>query len=234
MTASSLTTPAPADEVEPAGSTGPRVVNLSAGELGDAVYVGRRSQRRGLEESAFANPYRVGADGTRADVIQRYRRWLLGQPALLDRLHELRGRRLACWCKPAACHADVLVELVDADALLDELKAAGVRVEARGDRLALLPASAVDDALVARVRPHKAALLALLAARSTPPLQTDTTTPTECEPLKHEPVPAGRDDRGWTRYVCHKCGRFYCYSPDAPPALRPALEATYPNCRGDK
>ena len=91
---------------------------------------------------------------------------------------------------------------------------------------------------MARVRPHKAGLLALLEARSRPavaePLQPAVTTPTGCEPLKHEPEQAGRDDRGWTRYVCRKCGRFYCYAPDAPAALRPTLEPTYPNCRKDK
>jgi hypothetical protein len=215
---------------EPEAGSRPRVLNLRHHELGDAVYVGRANPRRGLAGSAFGNPYRVDVDGTRADVVAKYRRWLLGQPALLGRLHELRGRRLACWCSPAACHADVLAELVDASAVLAELKAAGVRVEARGDRLRLLPASAVDEALVARVRPHKAGLLALLEAQSRPavaePLPPAATTPAECEPLKHEPEPAGRDDRGWTRYVCRKCGRFYCYAPGSPAALRPALEPT--------
>ncbi len=222
--------PAAAVVEEPPAASRPRVVNLRRVPLGDAVYVGRANPRRGLAGSAFANPYRVDVDGTRADVIEKYRRWILDQTALLDRLHELRGRRLACWCSPAACHADVLTELVDADTVLAELNAAGVRVEARGDRLALLPASAVDEALVARVRPHKAGLLALLEARSRPavaePIPPPATTPTACEPLKHEPEPAGRDDRGWTRYVCRKCGRFYCYAPDAPAALRPTLEPT--------
>ena len=155
------------------------MLNLHHEPLGDAVYVGRANRRRGLAGSDFGNPYRVDADGTREHVVEKYRRWLLGQPALLDRLRELRGRRLACWCSPAACHADVLIELVDADAILDELKAAGVRVEARGDRLALLPASAVDEAIVARVKPHKAGLLALLEARSGPARRGDNETPEE-------------------------------------------------------
>ena len=34
-----------------------------------------------------------------------------GQP-LRKKLSELRGFRLGCWCKPKACHADVLVDLV--------------------------------------------------------------------------------------------------------------------------
>ena len=101
-------------------------MNLRHEELGDAVYVGRANPRRGLAESIFANPYRVDVDGTRAEVIKKYRSWLLGRQELVLKLHELRLRRLACWCSPEPCHADVLVELVDADEVLDDLAAAGV------------------------------------------------------------------------------------------------------------
>jgi hypothetical protein len=188
--------PPAADVVEEPPAAGlPRVVNLRRDPLGDAVYVGRASPRRGLAGSAFANPYRVDVDGTRADVIQEYRCWLLGQPALLGRLHELRDRRLACWCSPAACHADVLTELVDADAVLAELKAAGVRVEARGDRLRLLPASAVDEALVARVRPCKAGLLALLEARSRPARRGVHESPEEARVRQTAAIERLRRDR---------------------------------------
>ena len=142
-----------------------RVVNLRHESIGDAVYVGRASPRRGLVESAFANPYRVDVDGTRAEVIEKYRSWILGRQDLLLRLPELRGRRLACWCSPEPCHADVLVELVEADQVLDDLAAAGVAVEAVDGRLRLAPPSAVDAGLYARVAAHKPAILALLATR---------------------------------------------------------------------
>jgi hypothetical protein len=142
-----------------------RVVNLRHESIGDAVYVGRANPRRGLAESAFANPFRVDVDGSREDVIEKYRSWLLGRQDLLLRLPELRGRRLACWCSPEPCHADVLVGLVDADAVLDDLAAAGVAVEAVAGRLRLSPASAVDDALRGRVAAHKPAILSLLATR---------------------------------------------------------------------
>jgi hypothetical protein len=142
-----------------------RVVNLRHEDLGDAVYVGRANQRRGLAESAFANPYRVDVDGTRAEVIQKYRSWLLGRQELVLKLPELRDRRLACWCSPEACHAYVLVELVDADQVLDDLAAAGVAVEDVDGRLRLSPASAVDEALRGRVAAHKAGILSLLATR---------------------------------------------------------------------
>jgi len=28
-------------------------------------------------------------------------------------LHELKGKRLGCFCKPKLCHGDVLVELIN-------------------------------------------------------------------------------------------------------------------------
>lgn len=142
-----------------------RVVNLRHEELGDAVYVGRGNPRRSLAESIFANPYRVDVDGTRAEVIQKYLQHVLGRQELLLRLPELRGRRLACWCKPLPCHADVLAELVDADQVLDDLAAAGVAVDAVDGRLRLSPASAVGAALQARVAACKPAILLLLASR---------------------------------------------------------------------
>jgi hypothetical protein len=145
-----------------------RVANLRHEPLGDAVYVGRAMPRHGLTGSAFANPYRVGQDGTCAEVIEKYRHWIVRQPLLLASLHELRGRRLACWCSPEPCHADVLAELADADAVLDELKAAGVAVEARAGNLRLSPASSVDPALLARVKAYKPVILCLLATRPDP------------------------------------------------------------------
>lgn len=217
-----------------------RVSNLNREPIGDAVYVGRHNDGRGLAASAFANPYKIGQDGNRAEVIHKYRSWLLGRQELLQRLRELRGRRLACWCKPKACHGDVLVELVDADELLDDLAAASVAVEAVDGRLRLSPASAVDAALLARVKASKPAILELLADRQRrqadargdcqqlvgdvaeslklPPEVLDAAPPRRvgCDPLQHEPEPTGVDGRGWTRYVCRRCGRFYCYSPTVP------------------
>lgn len=72
------------------------------------VYIGRPSD--------WGNPFVIGKDGDRSDVIRKYRQWIERQPALLARIpHELRGRRIACWCKPEACHGDVLAELADAN-----------------------------------------------------------------------------------------------------------------------
>lgn len=69
------------------------------------VYVGRPSK--------WGNPFHVGRDGNRAQVIEKYREWILNQPSLLASLGELRGKILGCWCAPKACHAEVLAELAD-------------------------------------------------------------------------------------------------------------------------
>jgi hypothetical protein len=62
--------------------------------------------------SKWANPYRTPEHGTPAEVVAMYRAYLLHTPALMTRLDELRGKDLACWCKPGEpCHADVLLEL---------------------------------------------------------------------------------------------------------------------------
>jgi hypothetical protein len=76
------------------------------------VYIGRPSK--------WGNPFshkpgtlakfRVS---TRKEAITKYREWILTQPQLLAELHELKGKTLGCWCKPKACHGDVLLELID-------------------------------------------------------------------------------------------------------------------------
>lgn len=71
------------------------------------VYVGRPSK--------WGNPFEIGKDGGREDVIRKYRFWLGKQPKLIDNIKELKNKILACWCAPKSCHADVLVELVNAD-----------------------------------------------------------------------------------------------------------------------
>lgn len=74
----------------------------------DLVYVGRPTK--------WGNPFVVGKDGTREEVIAKYRAWLRNHPdlTLLLIVKELRGKDLACWCAPEACHADVLLKLANA------------------------------------------------------------------------------------------------------------------------
>ncbi len=91
---------------------GPRVVHCER-EAFD-IYCGRGSRRLGLPSSKWANPFRIGRDGTRQQVIAKHKSWLPTQPHLIAALDELRGRTLGCHCAPDSCHCDTLFELANA------------------------------------------------------------------------------------------------------------------------
>ncbi len=89
----------------------------------DVVYVGRPG--RGLKGSPFANPFRIGdrwygphgfdygtgeREMSRPEVLSAYITWFDDAVARGELDPEpLRGRRLACWCRPERCHADTIV-----------------------------------------------------------------------------------------------------------------------------
>ena len=85
----------------------PRVLNRSKHGLeSDAIYIGRPSK--------WGNPFLVDVDGTRKEVIQKYKDWILSKPDLVAAAkRELRGRDLLCHCSPKACHGDVLLEIAN-------------------------------------------------------------------------------------------------------------------------
>lgn len=64
-------------------------------------------------KTKWGNPFVLGRDGDRWEVIARYRRWLPTQPKLMAALHELKDQRLGCHCFPLACHGDALADLAN-------------------------------------------------------------------------------------------------------------------------
>ena len=62
----------------------------------------------------WGNPYKLGDDGDREQVIARYREdlWcrLQAGEVSLEELADLDGCWLACWCEPLPCHGDVLAK----------------------------------------------------------------------------------------------------------------------------
>ena len=101
----------------------PKYHNLAAW-MQDAnnVYVGRRgvvminSKRFPERDSLWANPFRVGKDGTRDRVIAMYEVYIVAKIAeqgLEEELEALRGKTLGCWCAPEPCHAEILLRLID-------------------------------------------------------------------------------------------------------------------------
>ena len=69
------------------------------------IYIGRGSE--------WGNPYIIGRDGTREEVIEKYKVYFLSKPSLVNKVKKLRGKKLGCYCSPLACHGDILKELAD-------------------------------------------------------------------------------------------------------------------------
>jgi len=69
------------------------------------IYIGRGSK--------WGNPYKIGKDGNRDEVIAKYATYISKKPELLADVHELKGKILGCYCKPKGCHGDILVKLVN-------------------------------------------------------------------------------------------------------------------------
>ena len=88
-----------------------RVIHIKDKELGGStfsnneVYIGRPSK--------WGNPFIIGKDGNRDEVIAKYEEYITYNDKLISNLHSLQGKDLVCYCKPQACHGDVLVKLVD-------------------------------------------------------------------------------------------------------------------------
>ena len=75
----------------------------------NTVLIDRRTKWR--------NPFRLGADGDRDQVIALYRadlwRRIREGEVPLEELAELHGCWLACWCEPLPCHGDVLARAAE-------------------------------------------------------------------------------------------------------------------------
>lgn len=62
--------------------------------------------------SKWGNPFVLGLDGSRQEVIDKFEKMARATYSTADLL-ELRGKVLGCYCKPAPCHGDVLVKMVE-------------------------------------------------------------------------------------------------------------------------
>lgn len=90
----------------------------------NTVYVGRGSK--------WGNPFKIGSEYVRskmepgggqkantvsdnAHAVQLYRRFTAREVKIqVEAYQELRGKNLACWCRPdQPCHADVLLEIAN-------------------------------------------------------------------------------------------------------------------------
>jgi O-acetyl-ADP-ribose deacetylase (regulator of RNase III) len=76
------------------------------------IYIGRGISNYGLPQSKWGNPFKLGRDGNRKEVLEKYNQWVRSHPELMESIVELRNKTLGCWCAPLSCHGDVLSRLV--------------------------------------------------------------------------------------------------------------------------
>jgi hypothetical protein len=86
--------------------------NVYIGRAGIVFIDGKRYPR---ESSVWNNTFKIGKDGDRAQVLEKYKEYIAGrlelEPELCEKLSYLKGKTLGCWCAPERCHGDILYEL---------------------------------------------------------------------------------------------------------------------------
>jgi hypothetical protein len=73
----------------------------------------------------WGNPFKK--ENAREENILEFKKWVVSQHDLMNDLHSLKEKVLACWCAPKACHGDVLSQLVNGDENTVRLLVAGSR-----------------------------------------------------------------------------------------------------------
>ena len=85
------------------------VVNLNKREFD--VYIGRPGKG---QSGYFGNPYR--GDNRKKSIAQfkeYFHKRLKTDPEFRDKVHELHGKVLGCFCKPKFCHGDIIADYLN-------------------------------------------------------------------------------------------------------------------------
>jgi hypothetical protein len=68
------------------------------------VYIGRGS--------IFGNPFIMGKDGDRDQVVEKYREYALNDNVLMMAIAKLpENAVLGCFCAPLRCHGQIIIEM---------------------------------------------------------------------------------------------------------------------------
>lgn len=88
------------------------VVNIKTDEYD--VYIGRPG--RG-QDGYFGNPFILMPWQKRGATLEVYRQYFYDKikifPEFKRRVHELKGKRLGCFCAPEPCHGDIIAEYLN-------------------------------------------------------------------------------------------------------------------------
>lgn len=89
-----------------------KAVNIHRDEYD--VYIGRAG--RGMD-GYFGNPFRLIPGTPRGSTLENYRDYFYkrieSDNEFKRRILSLKGKRLGCFCKPQACHGDIIAEYLN-------------------------------------------------------------------------------------------------------------------------
>lgn len=80
------------------------------------IYIGRKrivfinNERYPEKDSLWCNPFK--GEGA-IDKFEKYIIDKIESENLYEELRFLKGKNLGCWCKPNACHGDILLKLIN-------------------------------------------------------------------------------------------------------------------------
>lgn len=78
------------------------------------VYIGREGKG---QSGYFGNPFKLEKGQDRGSTLDRYREYFYkrieNDPIFKSRILELKNKRLGCFCKPNACHGDIISEYLN-------------------------------------------------------------------------------------------------------------------------
>lgn len=73
------------------------------------IFIGRPSK--------WGNPFVIGKDGNRGEVVKKYETHFLAAlqkgDITIEELRDLDGKTLGCFCKPEMCHGDIIAKVAE-------------------------------------------------------------------------------------------------------------------------
>jgi len=89
-----------------------KVVNIRNADY--TIYIGRAGHG---QLGTFGNPFKVGVHGKQGECVELFRKWF-HSPAGQEMRSKVdaiitKNDTLGCFCKPNACHGDVIAEYVN-------------------------------------------------------------------------------------------------------------------------
>lgn len=77
------------------------------------LYIGRANKYYNKLESIFHNPFVIGKDGAREEVIKKFEEYAINNRELKDNLWRIDDETLGCYCNypEEDCHGRILIEL---------------------------------------------------------------------------------------------------------------------------